>query len=287
MGRHVDPTPSGLDMVRSWSLRGPISSHPYRPASCGGAGSVDRSPRPTAYGVLAGGRAETPASRGVRWALTLTTGDRHSRDSRAVRSVSSPGDLKARFEAEAIPLLPGFYPAALRLTGNPADAEDLLQETYLRAYRGFRQFQSGSNLRAWLSRILTNTFVTSYRRRRSQPRTVSDSGTWHTNGAQRHVEASAETTVIDSLPDEELQHALASLPEQFRRVVLLFDVEGFSYKEIAQIVGVPVGTVTSRLHRGRDALRKRMDRRADSRRPRHRNWIHADVRGGDELQPAA
>lgn len=207
-----------------------------------------------------------------------------------MRSVCSPGDLKARFEAEAIPLLSGFYPAALRLTGNRADAEDLLQETYLRAYSGFPTFQSDSNLRAWLSRILTNTFITAYRKRRSQPRTVSDSGSWYTNGAQRHVEASAETTVIDSLPDQEIQHALASLPDQFRRVVLLFDVEGFSYKEIAQIVGVPIGTVASRLRRGRDALRKHIDPRSDSPERVHRrrrNWIEANSRVAEGLQPAA
>jgi RNA polymerase sigma-70 factor, ECF subfamily len=204
--------------------------------------------------------------------------------------MSHRGDLKARFEAEAIPLLSGLYPAALRLMGSASDAEDLLQETCLRAYCGYPRFQSGSNLRAWLFKILTNTFITAYRKRRSQPRIVSDSGSWYTKGAQRHVVASAETTVIDSLPDEEIQHALASLPDQFRRVVLLFDVEGFSYKEIAQILGVPIGTVTSRLHRGRDALRKRIDPGAVSPHRghrRHRNWTQPTSRAGQELRPAA
>jgi RNA polymerase sigma-70 factor (ECF subfamily) len=182
-----------------------------------------------------------------------------------------------------------LLPAALRLTGNPADAEDLLQETYLRAYCGFPQFQSGTNLRSWLSRILRNTFITGYRRRRREPKTVCDGGFWYTNGGQRNVEPSAETTVIESLPDEELRDALASLPEPYRHVVLLFDVEGFSYKEIAQMVGVPIGTVTSRLHRARRALRTRMRPQADGQRGAHRSWggRRAEIRGRDEFRPAA
>jgi RNA polymerase sigma-70 factor (ECF subfamily) len=171
---------------------------------------------------------------------------------------SSAEDLKARFEAEAVPHLPHFYPAALRLTGNAADAEDLLQETFLRAFRGFPRFQSGTNLHAWLYRILSNTFIEGYRKRWREPKTVPECWYRHTNGAQRNVEVSAETVVVDSVPDEQLHEALSSLPEQYRRVVLLFDVEGFSYKEIAGILGVPVGTVTSRLHRGRRALKARM-----------------------------
>ena len=176
-----------------------------------------------------------------------------------------PEDLKARFEAEAIPLLPRFYAAALRLTGNPADAEDLLQETYLRAYRGFSGFQSGTNLTAWLYRILRNTFIHGYRKRRREPKTVPE-GWYRNTNAQGNVEASAETTVVDSIPDEQLQEALSSLPERYRGVVLLFDVEGFTYKEIAGIVGIPLGTVMSRLHRGRKALKERMRPPADERR---------------------
>jgi RNA polymerase sigma-70 factor, ECF subfamily len=169
-------------------------------------------------------------------------------DARAVRSPCSSEDLKARFEAEAVPLLPRFYPAALRLTGNPADAEDLLQETFLRAYRGYPRFQSGTNLHAWLYRILSNTFIDGYRKRSRQPKTVPEGALLYTNGAERNVEVSAEAIVIDSLPEEELQTALSSLPEGHRRVLLLCDVDGFTYKEIAQIVGVPIGTVMSRLH---------------------------------------
>jgi RNA polymerase sigma-70 factor (ECF subfamily) len=170
--------------------------------------------------------------------------------------------LSERFEREALPLLPGLYSAAHRLTRNSADAEDLVQETFLRAYRGFHQFQEGTNLKAWLYRILTNTFINSYRKRQREPQTISDDGIedWYlySRMASEGLEPSAEASVIDSLPDEEVQEALSSLPEQFRIAVLLADVEGFSYKEIADIMDVPIGTVMSRLHRGRKALEKRL-----------------------------
>jgi RNA polymerase sigma-70 factor (ECF subfamily) len=170
--------------------------------------------------------------------------------------------LDERFEREAIPLLNEMYGAALRLTRNPADAEDLLQEAYLRAYRGFASFKEGTNLRAWLYRILTNAFINVYRKRQREPQTISESDVeeWYLYdklGAEG-AEASAEAQVLESLPDEDVQEALASLPDQFRLAVLLADVEGFSYKEIAEILEVPIGTVMSRLHRGRRALEKRL-----------------------------
>jgi RNA polymerase sigma-70 factor (ECF subfamily) len=171
-------------------------------------------------------------------------------------------DLEARFEAEAMPILLGMYSAAFRLTRNAADAEDLLQETSLRAYRGFHQFQEGTNLKAWLYRILTNTFINIYRKKQREPQTISDEEVedWYLYSklAGNAAEPSAETSVIESLPDEDVQEALSSLPEQFRIAVLLADVEGFSYKEIADITDVPIGTVMSRLHRGRKALEKRL-----------------------------
>ena len=170
--------------------------------------------------------------------------------------------MEARFEADALPLLNSLYSAALRLTRNPSDAEDLIQETYLRAFRAFHQFEAGTNLKAWLYRILTNTFINSYRKKQREPQTVSDDELedWYlySKMAGSGAEPSAETAVIESLPDEEVQEALASLPEQFRIAVLLADVEGFSYKEIAEITEVPIGTVMSRLHRGRKALEKRL-----------------------------
>jgi RNA polymerase sigma-70 factor, ECF subfamily len=172
------------------------------------------------------------------------------------------GSLGDRFERDALPLLREIYAAALRLTRNPADAEDLVQEAYLRAYRGFASFQEGTNLRAWLHRILTNTFINSYRKRQREPQTVSDEEVpdWYLYEklAGGGAEASAETQVLESLPDEDVQEALASLPERFRLAVLLADVQGFSYKEIAEILEVPIGTVMSRLHRGRRALEKRL-----------------------------
>ena len=169
-------------------------------------------------------------------------------------------ELEARFEREVMPLLQGMYSSAYRLTRNAADAEDLVQETYLRAYRGFHQFQPGTNLKAWLYRILMNTFINTYRKKQREPQTISEDEIedWYlySRMARGGTEPSAEATVIESLPDEDVQDALANLPEQFREAVMLADVEGFSYKEIAEIMGVPIGTVMSRLHRGRKALEK-------------------------------
>jgi RNA polymerase sigma-70 factor, ECF subfamily len=175
---------------------------------------------------------------------------------------SNDTDLEERFEADALPLLSSMYSSAFRLTRNAADAEDLVQETFLRAYRGFHQFQEGTNLKAWLYRILMNTFINSYRKKQREPQTISDDEVedWYlySKMAERGAEPSAEASVIEALPDEDVQAALSSLPEQFRIAVLLADVEGFSYKEIADITSVPIGTVMSRLHRGRRALEKRL-----------------------------
>ena len=169
--------------------------------------------------------------------------------------------LRARFERDVLPVLPSLYGAAMRLTRNPTDAEDLVQETYLRAFRGFAGFQEGTNLKAWLYRILTNSYINTYRKKQREPQTVDgpdDLDEWYLFdrlGAQ-NVEGSAEDEVLDRIPDEDVKHALESLPENFRLPVLLADVEGFSYKEIAEIMDSPIGTVMSRLHRGRKALER-------------------------------
>jgi RNA polymerase sigma-70 factor (ECF subfamily) len=155
------------------------------------------------------------------------------------------------------------------MTRNPADAEDLVQETYLRAYRGFSGFEEGTNLRAWMYRILTNTFINSYRKKQREPVTVQedDLDEWYLFDklGESGVEPSAEAEVIRSMPDEDVQKALEALPEGFRLAVLLADVEGFSYKEIAEILGIPIGTVMSRLHRGRRALEKALWERVRER----------------------
>ena len=169
--------------------------------------------------------------------------------------------LRERFERDVLPLLSSLYGAALRLTRNPADAEDLVQETYLRAFRGFAGFQEGTNLKAWLYRILTNSFISTYRKKQRQPQIAEgpdDIDEWYLFDklGARSVEDSAESEVLDRIPDEAVKAALESLPENFRLPVLLADVEGFSYKEIADIMQTPIGTVMSRLHRGRKALEK-------------------------------
>ncbi len=179
------------------------------------------------------------------------------------RSRAAPADdpaLKERFERDVLPLLPNLYSAALRLTRNPSDAEDLVQEAYLRAYRGFSGFEEGTNLRAWMYRILTNTFINAYRKKQREPVTVreDDVEDWYLYDklGETGVEPSAEAEVLRRMPDEDVQRALEALPEGFRLAVLLADVEGFAYKEIAEILDIPIGTVMSRLHRGRRALEK-------------------------------
>ena len=166
----------------------------------------------------------------------------------------------ARFTEQALEYMPALYSAALRMTRNPADAEDLVQETYLKAYRAYAGFEDGTNLRAWLYRILTNTYINLYRakQRRPQETDLADIEDLYLYHRLPDLEASksAEDQLMDLFTDDEVKAAMESLPDTFRMAVYLADVEGFSYKEIAEMTEVPIGTVMSRLHRGRKAMQK-------------------------------
>lgn len=171
---------------------------------------------------------------------------------------------QADFAEQAMQYMDQLYSTALRMTRNQADAEDLVQETYLKGYRGFAGFTQGTNLRAWLFRILTNTYINSYRKKQRRPLEtdlddVQDMYLYRRLGGENaDLAKSAEDTLMEHLTEGEIRTAIEDLPEQYRLAVLLADVEGFAYKEIAEILDIPIGTVMSRLHRGRKKLQEQL-----------------------------
>ncbi len=176
--------------------------------------------------------------------------------------LESAADRTIRFERDALVFTDQLYAAALRYTKNPEDARDLVQDTYLKAFTSFHQFEEGTNLRAWLYRVLTTTFINTYRKDQRRPQVAqAELEDWQLAEAQSHTSdlgKSAEAEALENLPDNDIKRALQEIPEEFRMVVYLADVEGFSYKEIAEIVGIPAGTVMSRLSRGRKQLREKL-----------------------------
>ncbi len=186
-----------------------------------------------------------------------------------LKRIDQMPDRDERFEQDVVPFMSQLYPAALRMTRNHSDAEDLVQETFAKAYAAFHQFKPGTNLRAWLHRILANTFINSYRKKRREP--IQDLGAefsddWQTgNDPLAPPARSAEAEALERLADSDVLQALRDLPEEFRVAIYLADVEGYPYKQIAEMMGTPIGTVMSRLHRGRARLRSQLAAHAPRR----------------------
>ncbi|MBC2682087.1 sigma-70 family RNA polymerase sigma factor [Corynebacterium anserum] len=220
------------------------------------------------------------------------------------RTDESQQELMQRFEAEALPLLDQLYGAALRMTRNPSDAQDLVQDAYMKAFQAFASFKPGTNLKAWMYRILTNTYINNYRKAQRRPVETGDDNVtdWQMAETASHDSTgleSAEVEALRNIPDSRIQEALMSLPEDYRMVVYYADVEDIPYKEIAEIMDTPIGTVMSRLHRGRKQLRAKLKdvaaehgisteskKKAAETAPSQRRASRADALDAETTQPS-